>query len=51
MKGLLGPFAKISLEAAFQHRFPHIESKHDKKVIMKQHIYLDCLVTLNRLPN
>ena len=50
IKDLLGNFAKVSLESAY-HRFEHIESKHDKKIIMKQHVYLDCLVTLNRLPN
>ena len=46
----MGNFAKVSLESAYK-RFPQIDSKHDKKIIMKQHIYLDCLITLNRLPN
>ena len=35
--------------AAFK-RFEHIESKREKKNLMKAHVYLDALITLHRLP-
>jgi len=38
------------MERAFT-RFEHIESKHEKKEIMKAHVYLDALMTLHRMPN
>lgn len=47
---LLSTFARISMENQYQ-RFEHIESKSEKKMIMKQHVYLDALLTVQRLPN
>lgn len=47
---MLSTFARISMENAYQ-RFEHIESKHEKKIIMKQHVFLDALLTVQRLPN
>lgn len=45
---LLSSFVRISMESAYQ-RFPHIESKREKKNIMKSHVYLDALITLYRV--
>lgn len=47
---MLSTFARISMENSYQ-RFEHIESKREKKEIMKQHVYLDALLTVQRLPN
>jgi hypothetical protein len=46
---LLSTFAKISMMNAYS-RFEHIESKREKKQIMKSHVYLDALLTLHRMP-
>ena len=46
---LLSAFARISMEHAYT-RFEHIESKREKKQIMKAHVFLDALLTLQRLP-
>lgn len=47
---LLSAFARISMENAYS-RFEHIESKREKKQLMKAHVFLDALLTLQRLPN
>jgi len=47
---LLSNFAKISMENAYE-RFEHIESKREKKNLMKAHVYFDAVLTLHRLPN
>lgn len=49
LKALLSPFVRFSMQAAYN-RFDQIESKREKKTIMKAHVYLDALITLHRLP-
>lgn len=45
---LLSSFVRISMQTSYQ-RFEHIESKREKKNIMKSHVYLDALITLYRI--
>ena len=47
---LLSNFALISMQNVFK-RFEHIESKREKKDLMKCHVYLDAVLTLHRMPN
>ena len=47
---LLSAFARISMQNAYR-SFEHIESKREKKNIMKAHVYLDALITLHRMPS
>ena len=36
------------MQSAYR-RFEHIEQKREKKLILKAHVYLDALITLNRM--
>jgi hypothetical protein len=46
---LLCNFAKRSMLKEYE-GFDFLESKHEKKNLMRAHIYLDALISLNRLP-
>lgn len=48
LSALLSSFVRHSMTSAYQ-RFEHIESKREKKNIMKSHVYLDALITLFRI--
>jgi hypothetical protein len=48
LSALLSSFVRVSMQSAYQ-RFEHIESKREKKNIMKAHVYLDALITLYRI--
>lgn len=48
LSALLSSFVKHSMTSAYS-RFEHIESKREKKNIMKAHVYLDALITLFRI--
>lgn len=50
LHNMLSNFARCSMENAYT-RFEHIESKREKKDCMKEHVYLDALLTVQRLPN
>ena len=45
---LLSSFVRVSMQSAYR-RFEHIEQKREKKLILKAHVYLDALITLNRM--
>jgi len=45
---LLSSFVRISMQGAYR-RFEHIEQKREKKFLLKAHVYLDALITLNRM--
>ena len=48
LSALLSSFVRVSMSSAYT-RFEHIESKREKKNIMKSHVYLDALITLFRI--
>ena len=41
---------RIQLEQFFASRFEHLASGSEKKLALRAFIYLDCLVSLQRLP-
>ena len=45
---MLSSFARVSMQSAYR-RFEHIEQKREKKFLLKAHVYLDALITLNRM--
>ena len=45
---LLSSFVRVSMQSSYQ-RFEPIESKREKKNLMKAHVYLDALITLYRI--
>ena len=49
LEKLLSSFVRHSVKSCYQ-RFEHIESKREKKNLLKAHVYLDALITLFRLP-
>ena len=48
LSALLSSFVRHSMTSAYS-GFEHIESKREKKNIMKAHVYLDALITLFRI--
>jgi len=48
LQGLVCTTVAISLRNAFEN-FDNIESKHEKKDVMRAHVYLDALIQLNRM--